>query len=108
VGEQRTPPPNECPGWGHGDPPPEGYTWEWAQAHDGWRAGGDGKMCRFTVGPGHTTCRRPAEATLLRGGAGRYGYCADHLYGRTLHDGAVWSPLLTALPDNADGSKVAT
>jgi hypothetical protein len=48
-----------------------------------------GKRCRFTVGPGKKNCQRPAVATLRRGRAGRWGYCAEHLYGRWLEDGQV-------------------
>lgn len=99
-----TPPPYPCPGWSDGSAPPEGYTWQWTVAHDGWRAGGDDKRCRFTVGPRNESCKRPAVATLDRGrgplAPNRWAYCEHHLYGRHLHDGAVWSPILTP---NASG-----
>lgn len=41
--------------------------------------------CRYTVGPGQTTCKRPAIVALNRGRRGRtalWGYCPEHLYGR--------------------------
>lgn len=90
------PPPWLCEGWSGKHPAPEGHVWAWRLAHAGWRAGGDGKACAFTVGPGHARCKRPAVATLDRGhgplAPRRWGYCANHLYGRTFHDDAVWEP----------------
>jgi hypothetical protein len=54
--------------------------------------------CRYTVGPRHTSCKRPAVLALNRGRLGRtalWGYCAEHLYGRR------WEPstgqLLTSI-----------
>jgi hypothetical protein len=88
------PPPYPAPGWGSGDAPPNGWHWEWAKAHDGWRPDGEGKRCRFTVGPNRQSCKRPAVATLDRGhgpmAPNRWAYCEQHLYGRHLHDGALW------------------
>lgn len=92
-----TPPPFPAPGWGSGDPAPDGYRWEWFEAEPRWRFGGDGKLCRFIVGadgPRRLSCKRPAVATLDRGrgpmAPNRWAYCEGHLYGRHLHDGAVW------------------
>jgi hypothetical protein len=87
-------PPYPAPGWGDG-PPPKGHVWEWHLADASWKFGGDGEHCRLTSGmPGGRACGRPAVASLLRpyqGTAGRrWFYCADHLYGRHVHDGAVW------------------
>ncbi|MCW2601846.1 MAG: hypothetical protein JWM02_3675 [Frankiales bacterium] len=88
------PPPYPPPGWGSDEDPPPGYVRVWERAHEGWRVGGDGKTCCYTVGPGHATCKRPAVATLDRGrgpmAPNRWGYCEDHLYGRHLHDNALW------------------
>ncbi len=49
-----------------------------------------GKTCRFTVGPGHKQCGRPAKAALARSN-GWWGYCEmqEHLYGRRINDGVV-------------------
>jgi hypothetical protein len=61
--------------------------------------------CRYTVGPGHRTCKRDAVAQLCRG-AGRYkggvwrGYCERHLYGRRLDNGRLLNPIL--IKDESD------
>jgi hypothetical protein len=63
----------------------------------GWRPPERGRSyaCRWTTGPGHRTCRRPAVATLLRGYAHRsgrpqrWGYCEDHCYGRRWQAGRL-------------------
>lgn len=82
--------------------PPAGYQLlvvDDARRDTGWRVGGGGKLCRFTTGPGHRTCRRPAVATLDRGWArrNRWGYCELHLYGRHLENGklltTIWRPI---------------
>lgn len=59
----------------------------------GWRRPDDYELrvagCRWTVGPGHLTCRRPPAAMLARSRHGSplpawWAYCAEHLYGRRL------------------------
>ena len=55
-----------------------------------WQVGAEGRECRFTVGPGHRECRRPAVARVKRGTLQWWAYCADHLYGQVLHDGVLW------------------
>lgn len=105
------PPPYPFPGW-HGHPednvPPQGYIWEWMQEDARWRLGGDGKWCRFTIGPGHATCKRPAVATLDRAWSGRrsnrWGYCEDHLFSRHIHDGAIWSGRLLPVASGEQGT----
>lgn len=44
--------------------------------------------CRRRVGGQHAYCRARAVAQLKRG-AIWWVYCADHLYGREIHDGVV-------------------
>lgn len=58
--------------------------------------------CRYTVGPGHHTCGRPAVASLARG-PNRWGYCdhQEHLYGRVYDPGPparLLSPRLYQAP----------
>lgn len=106
------PPPYPWPGW-HGRPEdnvaPDGYMWVWRQEDDRWRLGGDGKLCRYTVGPAHATCKRPAVATLNRAWSdrrsNRWGYCERHLFSRHIHDGAIWSgALVPVAPDDSAAS----
>jgi hypothetical protein len=86
-------PPYPAPGWGDG-PPPKGHVWEWHLADTDWTPIAEGKGCRQTNGmPGGTACGKPAVASLVRphgSSTRRWFYCADHLYGRHIHDGAVW------------------
>jgi hypothetical protein len=51
----------------------------------GWRRLSQPRNCRWTTGPGHLNCGRPAVVELARGSKARpqyWGYCAQHLYGR--------------------------
>jgi hypothetical protein len=41
------------------------------------------KRCRWTVGPGHRQCGRPAVFEMRRGDAGWWGYCVDQVEGRS-------------------------
>jgi hypothetical protein len=80
------------------DQPPEGFHHEW-HVDEQWTTDPaivDGRLCRFTVGPGHKTCREPAVAALDRSSSVSssrsprwWRYCEDHLYGRRLRDGRV-------------------
>ena len=60
---------------------------------EGWRPPTDAERdrlgCRWTLGPGHFTCRAEPVAMLARGYRDRvqwWAYCRDHLYGRRLDD----------------------
>lgn len=80
-------------------PAPEGFRYEWAVAHAVWQVyQGETRGCRFTIGPGQRQCKRPAVAVLDRACLGQrasfWAYCEDHLYGRVLHDGAIWDVVL--------------
>jgi hypothetical protein len=106
------PPPYPFPGWSAGAgaggaDTPAGYVWQWMQADPRWQVGGDGRACRFTVGPGRATCKRPAVATLNRSSDAnrprRWAYCEQHLFGRHLHDGAVWQGRLVKVADGSQG-----
>lgn len=87
-------------------PPQRGSRWEWVpEATDGfhaWRVVStfDGALrpCRWRFG--RESCKAPAVAKLLRSqppSNNWWHYCADHLYGRVVHDGRVWS--LRLVPD---------
>jgi hypothetical protein len=73
-------------------PVPPGHHWEVVQ--DGnvldWRVGGEGKRCRFTVGPNHQTCKRPAVVRMKRGSRW-WGYCdlPGHMYAYWIEDGKI-------------------
>lgn len=76
-------------------PVPAGFHVEWHQ-DPAWRTGSTHR-CRFP------NCGGIAVAEFDRGyrtdGDRRpswWAYCPDHLYGRTVHDGAVWHPRLVA------------
>lgn len=66
-------------------PRPRGYRLvvvdEFIRRGMDWRPAAPGRRCRWTIGPGHATCKAPAVAELLRGRAW-WGYCERHLYGR--------------------------
>jgi hypothetical protein len=56
-------------------------------------------------------CRRPkcdalSVAKLLRGSATKawWHYCADHLYGRQIHDGHVWAVRVVPSPSEDTGT----
>lgn len=77
---------------------PEGYRYEWRIAAD-WRMGGSGRGCRML------RCPNQAVAALCRKRKGTklapnlpsfqwWTYCADHLYGRKIEDGAVKERIL--------------
>lgn len=57
-----------------------------------WRLG-EGRRCRFTVGPGYRNCQQPAVAEINRSSTASrqrwWGYCGDHLYGNWIEDGKV-------------------
>lgn len=80
----------------------DGYELDWALADD------DKTRCRFTVGPGHRTCGRPAVVTLRRGKSARWGYCdlTEHLY-RRRYDPGPPPRLWTARLYSATGEVVA-
>ena len=68
-------------------------TWRWVLAQTDWEIGGNGLPCRAGGGGTRPTCGQPAVARLWRSrGRGRvqWAYCAEHLYGRVLHDGVLW------------------
>ena len=68
---------------------------EWIPAHDAddWRQAQPGRICcRIMVG--HRRCEQPAVLELNRGLRRErhrhdawWPYCAEHAYGRVLHDG---------------------
>ena len=68
--------------------PPDGYHLEWV-ADDGWKLGGDGRICR------RKNCGRLAVAALRRRnrrskeGWNWWHYCELHLYGRKIEGGVV-------------------
>ncbi len=69
---------------------------EWAPI-----SGPTSMRCRYTVGPGHLTCKREPVAMVCRGRGRRYGgtwwaYCERHLYGRKLENGKLLNPILIA------------
>jgi hypothetical protein len=69
-------------------PDVDGYHREWV-VDDGWKVGGDGRVCR------HGRCPNLAVAALrrrnrrCRTGWNWWHYCELHLYGRRIKDGAV-------------------
>lgn len=69
-----------------------------------WTVGAEGRLCRFTVGPGHKTCRQPAAVLLHRhrygGRRNDWAYCAEHIYGRRIEDGRVLSTILVEVEDD--------
>lgn len=81
--------------WPDGTPVPDGYELVWERPSANWEALIDIEPmgCRYTVGPGHVTCREPSVARLNRGARGArpqwWHYCADHLYGKRIRDGVV-------------------
>lgn len=102
---QAAPPPWE-PTREHESAPPAGYRYIWQRVDSEvsgsaseWRVRPGGR-CRWTVQ--RKACGRPAVAMLRRGteGNGRdwWTYCELHLYGRVLHDGALWWVGIEPLP----------
>jgi hypothetical protein len=87
-----------------GHPRRDGYRYEWheerAEGMRAWRATayGDERQCRWT--DNRVRCEFAVRAEFNRGHGGEdrwWGYCSAHLYGRTLHDGKVWSLRLVPL-----------
>jgi hypothetical protein len=84
--------------------PPEGYRYAWhAEQNDGkrgsWRAleTFPPPRCRWaSTSKTSPRCENDAVAELLRSNvrASWWGYCAEHLYGRALADGTVYSLIL--------------
>lgn len=79
-------------------PPPDGYRWAWTEENtDGpnaWRVvpPDQAQPCRWRAA--HLTCGVPSVAKLLRStppSNNWWHYCADHLYGRHVHNGVVWT-----------------
>lgn len=67
----------------------EAEGWVWVR-DDGWEYPSDGRTCSMI------RCQNTSVATMLRRAyyrdhsqTRRYHYCADHLYGRRIHDGQV-------------------
>lgn len=80
---------------------PEGLRLEWHIDEDWAAVEGTNlgsRPCRWMM-PNRRACGKPSVAALKRRHRSIYDhfgwrwwhYCGDHLYGRTLHDGAVWS-----------------
>lgn len=74
----------------------ERATWPWVEDRQGWRAfdaPNAERRCRYTVGPGHATCKRPSVALLRRVGwsgfVREWAYCESHLYGRRWESGRI-------------------
>lgn len=65
----------------------------------GWELGGEGRPCRRLARP---ACPNPSVATLGRGSKTpqRWGYCAEHLYGRYLEDGRLLTTVLVVDKDS--------
>lgn len=90
---------------------PEGYEWRWEPVRDNtgycgdWRVvpADESKPCRYTVGPDKRTCKLPSAAKLDRGRDRRnwWHYCENHLYGRMLVDGVIYSKVLRPLDGDA-------
>ncbi len=55
---------------------------ELQRENSGWIVDDQNRKCRWTVGPGHVICKRPAVVALYRGKTGAWGYCEQHPYGR--------------------------
>jgi len=61
---------------------PTGFHFEAVEQGDEWATELQSEyLCRYTVGPGHKTCRRRAVVKLRRRGRW-WRYCELHLYGR--------------------------
>lgn len=94
------------------NPDPSRFHFEVAPSPD-WRLvdqqEGSKRRCRWTVGPGHLTCKKPSVAALNRRhrtisqrfGAAWWHYCGDHLYANWIEDGQVLHWRLTEGPDPA-------
>lgn len=75
----------------------EGWHYEWRQAdEDSWDLKWEvmstdhaPRRCRY--GQMATRCPNYAVARLWRGPRSPWAYCADHLFGRLLHDGHIWT-----------------
>lgn len=81
---------------------PPGWVWE-AHTDPVWAVHGAShpasRPCRYTVGPGHRTCKAPGVAAVIRGTLRKsvWWYCADHLYGGWIEDGQVMNWRLVEL-----------
>lgn len=94
---------------------PEGYEWRWEPERDGngycgdWRTVEPGESqingCRAGAGYRHPSCGAPSVAKLDRSkdpGKRRWWYyCAEHLYGRMVVDGVIYSKVLRAIGGEA-------
>jgi hypothetical protein len=73
---------------------------EWIMVVDtDWTTPAHGQRCRFGSNR-YGFCGKPPIATMFRGRTRRsWSYCPEHMYGRWVEDGKVWSwraaPILT-------------
>lgn len=80
----------------------EGFGLEWSTEPEKV----DGKRCRFGASRARPACGEPAVAALNRGKRDRprwWAYCAEHLFGRVLVDGVVYSLILVELEEEVAG-----
>lgn len=106
------------------EPAPEGFYWAWkperVSGAYAWRVVDVPRQCRATSARGSERCTNESIAMLNRGWRDQdrwWHYCADHLYGRIVYDGQVWSLALTETrqgpgteapdPDHRDSSLAA-
>lgn len=77
---------------------PAGFEWEWKLeqgigrfAFVALEPGEESRPCRFMED--RSSCKAPSVAKMQRGVSSSrwWHYCNDHLYGRVLHDGKLWS-----------------
>lgn len=82
-----------------GRTPPAGFRFivinELVQPHTRWKVIPRGsRRCRYGASRGHKACGAEAVVTLDRAGGGRkkvdpWGYCEQHLFGRSIEDGRL-------------------
>ena len=90
---------------------PEGYEWRWEPVKDGNGYSGDWRPvspeesmpCRWMES--RRSCKRPSVAKLDRARNPQkrrwWHYCEDHMYGRVLVDGVIYSSVLRPLVGDA-------